>query len=558
MSCNLLNIKGNGLSDKTFSELVSGFDTGISKSNRKSEAFCDLLISAKDPVVDLSCEPSTPLMLSLTNPYVSPTQNQQSMKRQIMNEINPNNDACLIGNVQSFEPMVNEPRIPIINSTVNLNESNLTQSVFTKRDFDISKDNISKTGRGIFNTLNNAYRFGSGSIGLRKSLKLEPMFNPEIQDADNEPILSEPNLTMVSHPKGKTILSKSVKVEAGIPEKKLEEKLDNPNTSKISKIVENKNTNKGKLVLRNNQEQANSNPKTSQTKPMIKDLNPKALFPSSLLGFEHSDTANLGTCNLVSNQGNLRVSKDERKSLGNDQNRKDKESSRIDAKSVVSYDKTKSANLKLESKGHQEPTINLDRNPKSKHRLPTDNLTAGFSTLKGTSDTVIIQPSQTMPHSASVWDNFLNFIEKVMQGARIIHRSEGLSELRVRMASDILGQVSIRLSVSDNQVDVKFTLDSSQAKQIMNEHKSELIQILKDQGADNVNIDVSTYSSQDWHQNQPSGGTGDQQRNSVFFTKDDIKIRGNGISGVENQVGHDEHRAQMYYFDGISSMVWVA
>jgi flagellar hook-length control protein FliK len=146
----------------------------------------------------------------------------------------------------------------------------------------------------------------------------------------------------------------------------------------------------------------------------------------------------------------------------------------------------------------------------------------------------------------------------VMQGARIIHRSEGLSELRVRMASDTLGQVSIRLSVSDNQVDVKFTLDSSQAKQIMNEHKSELIQILKDQGADNVNIDVSTYSSQDWHQNQPSGGTGDQQRNSVFFTKDDIKIRGNGISGVENQVGHDEHRAQMYYFDGISSMVWVA
>ncbi len=105
-------------------------------------------------------------------------------------------------------------------------------------------------------------------------------------------------------------------------------------------------------------------------------------------------------------------------------------------------------------------------------------------------------PVDTVPaQSHSRWDSLMRFVQRIMQNARIQHRHEGLSELRVRMVSETLGKLMVHISVSDNHVDVRFALDTPQARQMMHLYKAELAQILKDSGASTVNIDVSTSSA---------------------------------------------------------------
>jgi len=170
------------------------------------------------------------------------------------------------------------------------------------------------------------------------------------------------------------------------------------------------------------------------------------------------------------------------------------------------------------------------------------------------------QPMRTLqglPPSTARWDNLVQFVEKIMRNAAITHRSDGLSELRVRMTSESLGKVSIQLSVMDDQVNVQFAADSTQARQVLNAHREELAQILKDSGASTATIDVSTSSSGGFERYLESEGTGDHSE-----SYDPTGYDGTGSASVLELIGEADvsrnYAARELYLGDHSSMVWVA
>jgi flagellar hook-length control protein FliK len=148
-------------------------------------------------------------------------------------------------------------------------------------------------------------------------------------------------------------------------------------------------------------------------------------------------------------------------------------------------------------------------------------------------------------------------VEKIMQGARVIHRSDGQSEMKVRLSSESLGRMMIQLSVADNHVDIRFAMDTHQAKQVLQSHRSELVQILKDSGASTVNIDVSTSSADGFEQNRQAGETGEHSDNTGF-AESNLHSAPPEIGFVEQEDHYHRNAARMLYLGDHSGMVWVA
>jgi flagellar hook-length control protein FliK len=203
-----------------------------------------------------------------------------------------------------------------------------------------------------------------------------------------------------------------------------------------------------------------------------------------------------------------------------------------------------------------EPTV-TERTISPKQKILHDNLRpAAIHGLNGASTTPI-RPTAVPPSSASRWDGLVQFVEKIMQGARVIHRSDGLSEMKVRLSSESLGRMMIQLSVADNHVDIRFALDTHQAKQLLQSHRSELVQILKDSGASSVTIDVSTSSADGFEQNRQPGEAGDRSPNPRY-TEASPRSVPMEIGLAEQEDPYQRNAGRMLYMGDYSSMVWVA
>jgi flagellar hook-length control protein FliK len=215
----------------------------------------------------------------------------------------------------------------------------------------------------------------------------------------------------------------------------------------------------------------------------------------------------------------------------------------------------KPSSRKPASQMQGEPSSISNRVIKAKQGITLDGVASALSNHSNTSTTSPASLSSTPTPRTSRWDNFLDFMDKVLHGARIIQRSEGFSELRVQMASESLGRVMIHVSVADKKVDVCFALDSHQAKQLLEDHRSELIHMLKDTGANTVNVDVSTSSPDKGYHNRETGETNDRSGNLPFSSNDDSLVLHNEALSA---AGIEEIEGNHYQFDGYSTMVWVA
>ena len=217
--------------------------------------------------------------------------------------------------------------------------------------------------------------------------------------------------------------------------------------------------------------------------------------------------------------------------------------------------------LRFQGKGSERhvgfvPVSN--ENTKSKWGIQTGNARSTFSGVLNGMSTQVIQSQPAPSPTTSRWDNLIRFVEKVMRNARVIHRAEGTSELRVKLASKSLGRMLIQLSVADNHVDVKFAFDSIQAKQVLQSNRSELVQLLKDSGAGTVNIDVSTSSADGGDRNRQSTEAHDRSNNPAIYgglLGDDAETDAKLWDSEDNL---EENSSRMYYTGGDSSMVWVA
>ncbi|KPL06203.1 hypothetical protein AMJ86_09470 [bacterium SM23_57] len=211
-----------------------------------------------------------------------------------------------------------------------------------------------------------------------------------------------------------------------------------------------------------------------------------------------------------------------------------------------------------EPENHAKFALASDKSAKPKWGIQTDNARSLFSGVLNGLSAQAIQSQPAPSPTTGRWDNLIRFVEKVMRNARVIHRAEGTSELQVKLASKSLGRVLIQLSVTDNHVDVKFAFDSIQAKQVLQNNRSELAQLLKDSGATTVNIDVSTSSADGGDRNRQSAEARDRSNNPPIFgglLGEDSRVDANQWDSDDNL---DKISSRMYYPGGESSMVWVA
>jgi flagellar hook-length control protein FliK len=203
-------------------------------------------------------------------------------------------------------------------------------------------------------------------------------------------------------------------------------------------------------------------------------------------------------------------------------------------------------------------SISFETTIKSRWGIQHDNVKPLVSGELNTSSPQIMHAPQAPVQSGSRWDNLIQFVEKIMRSARVTHHAEGMSELKVHMDSKSLGRITIQVSVADNNVDVRFTLDSVQARNILQTYRSELVQIIKDSGASTVNIDVSTSSTDgERRYGTPSEARdwSDEQMPPMSFLSEEVeKDRGMGVF----KDTQEEAPARNYHLDGHSSMVWVA
>ena len=137
------------------------------------------------------------------------------------------------------------------------------------------------------------------------------------------------------------------------------------------------------------------------------------------------------------------------------------------------------------------------------------------------------------------------------------YRADGLSEMKVRLSSESLGRMMIQLSVVDNHVDIQFAMDSRQAKQVLQSHRSELVQILRDSGASTVNIDVSTSSADGFGQNRQPGEAGDRSA-STRIEESPLHSSPVEIGTAEQEDFYQRNAARMLQMGDHSGMVWVA
>jgi flagellar hook-length control protein FliK len=212
---------------------------------------------------------------------------------------------------------------------------------------------------------------------------------------------------------------------------------------------------------------------------------------------------------------------------------------------------------KRQVSGNPDVVKAVEEGAKSKASTRIDGVTSPLSGINNSNGQAAPVNNVTVP-SQSRWDSLMQFVQRIMQNAHIQHRQEGISELRVRMASETLGKLTVHLSVIDNHVDVRFALDTLQARQVMQSHKAELTQILRDNGASSVNIDVTTSSTDGEERFRQFSETGDRYGRPDFHSglvNDDDWGFTEGLN-QESELASPVTRTNLSYEH--SSMVWVA
>jgi len=204
-----------------------------------------------------------------------------------------------------------------------------------------------------------------------------------------------------------------------------------------------------------------------------------------------------------------------------------------------------------------EKVVAVEKKSPTGKDLNHDSLRHAVTNSSPTSSAQTVRTPQSSTPSPGRWDSLVHFVEKIMKNATITHHSDGLSELKVRMTSESLGKVMIQLAVMDDHVNLQFVADTSQARQVLNAYRDELVQVLKDSGASTVSIDVSTSSPESFERHTVSEETGDRPSGSGFAGSDWLGSSAALESAVEDDV-NPNYAARMLFAEEHSSMVWVA
>ena len=202
--------------------------------------------------------------------------------------------------------------------------------------------------------------------------------------------------------------------------------------------------------------------------------------------------------------------------------------------------------------------MSAEKGAKPKVGDQVDGAASPISGITSSSNGQAVPVNAAPAQSHSRWDSLMRFVQRIMQNAQIQHQHEGVSELRVRMASETLGKLMVHVSVTNNHVDVRFALDTPQARQMMHSYKAELAQILKDSGASTVNIDVSTSSADGEERFQQFSEADDRYGHRTFNSQVLIDNDKDYLDGLnhDDELAPSVHAVNFPYEH--SSMVWVA
>lgn len=151
-----------------------------------------------------------------------------------------------------------------------------------------------------------------------------------------------------------------------------------------------------------------------------------------------------------------------------------------------------------------EPTVSLDAGPVAINLNAQAQEAARTLTLPRT-----IQVTQQVPVQ-----QFAETMANLMVNKFEVKTAVGMSEARLTLTPEHLGQVDVRISMHNGQLTALFLTDSSAAKEMLDNQLALLRANLQSQGLNVEKLEVSQQSYDNQMAQQQHGGSGKQQSNS--------------------------------------------